>query len=308
MTAFLRPSPRFWPMMRSPVVLLLAILAATPAAAQLEFGGIPWGTSVDSARAQLQRAGYVPRGQDQAGDWVFGDATGVDLVTMFDSAGLVGVDLKWTRDFGRLPARFDRLADSLSRAFGAPQSAADDDAGERAREWTRDGARTWLFLRPRGSGMDSALVLIYEGPGWEAEFERRNEADRARDAYEEENGRADTTAYGDWVIAYSDARDLTMVDTVRFSRVGDRLYRARFLDQWFQTRRLENGMMYNGALTEVELDCGGMRARLLRTIPLYGRRATAPIEGSTWLPPLPGANHARAVARACEMLGRRPQR
>ena len=122
--------------------------------------------------------------------------------------------------------------------------------------------------------------------------------------HERDNGRADTTSYGDWLNVFSDFRGFTRVDTVRFTRVGDRLYRARFLDSWFQRRRLENGMMYNGALTEVELDCRRMTARLLRTIPLYSHRALPAIEGSRWLPPMPNANHARAVERACEALGR----
>ncbi len=66
--------------------------------------------------------------------------------------------------------------------------------------------------------------------------------------------------------------------------------------------------MYNGALTEVELDCRRMRTRLLRTIPLYAHRATPAIEGEAWLPPMPDANHARALERACAALGRQPHR
>ncbi len=290
-----------------PILLALALAAAhaAPAAAQLTFGGIPWGTPADSATAAIQRAGYVLRGQDQDRDHVFGDASGGDLVTMFNSAGLVGVELRWARPVHALPARFTALADSLRRAFGSPDAASGEDE-EPAMDWERDGVRLSLFLFPRGVGMDSLLSLRYEGPGWEAEFERRNDADRERDAYEEENGRADTTSYGDWLIAYSDFRDLTRVDTTRFTRLGTRLYGARFLDNWFQTRRLENGMMYNGALTEVELDCRRMTTRLLRTIPLYSHRALPAIEGETWLPPMPNANHARAVQRACEALGRQP--
>jgi hypothetical protein len=288
-----------------PLLLLILILAPVSSAAQLTFGGIAWGTPADSATISIQRAGYVPRGQDQDGDRVFGDADGVDLVTRFDAAGLVGVDLEWSRPVGALPARFSALADSLRRAFGPPNRAS-EDGEEPAMDWERGGIRVSLFLFPRGGGRDSLLSLRYEGPGWEAEFERRNDAERERDAYEEEIGRADTTAYGEWLRVYSDARDFTRVDTVRFTRLGDRLYRARFLDAWFQTRRLANGMMYNGALTEVELDCRRMTTRLLRTVPLYSHRATVTIDGEAWLPPMPNANHARAVAAACEALGRQP--
>jgi hypothetical protein len=288
-----------------PILLFTLILAPASAAAQLTFGGIAWGTPADSAAAAIQRAGYVPRGQDQDGDRVFGDAAGVDLVTMFDSAGLVGVELEWSRPVDALPARFAVLADSLRRAFGPPDDAS-EDGEEPAMEWARDGVHVWLFLFPRGGGRDSMLSLRYEGPGWEAEFERRNDAERERDAYEEENGRADTTAYGDWLRVYSDGRDFTRVDTARFTRLGDRLYRARFLDAWFQRRRLENGMMYNGAITEVELDCRRMTTRLLRTIPLYSHRALLAIDGEAWLLPMPNANHHRAVTAACEVLGRQP--
>lgn len=290
-----------------PALLFTLVLAPVPAAAQLTFRGMGWGTPADAAKEQLQRAGYVLRGQDQDGDWVFRGPEREDLVTRFDAAGLVGVDLEWSRPADALPARFATLADSLRRAFGPPDEAA-EDGEEPSMEWRRDGARVWLFLFPRGSGRDSMLSLRYEGPGWEAEFERRSEADRAREAHEEENGRADTTAYGAWLRVYSDARDFTRVDTVSFTRVGDRRYHARFLDDWFQTRRLENGLMYDGAITEVLLDCQRMQTRLLRTVPLYGHRATIVVEAregeERWLPPMPNRNHARAVERACAALAR----
>jgi hypothetical protein len=228
---------------RSLLPLLLFGLMAAPvtAAAQLTFGGMPWGTPRDSATALVQRAGYVLRGDDQDGDRVFGDAAGVDLVTKFDSTGLAGVDLEWSRPVDALPARFATLADSLRRAFGPPSQAAEGE--EPAMDWERDGVRVSLFLFPRGGGRDSLLSLRYESPGWEAEFERR---------------------------------------------------------------RVENGMMYNGAITEVELDCRRMEMRLLRTIPIYEHRALPPIDGPAWLPPMPNAHHAQAATAACEALGRQP--
>lgn len=286
------------------VIPLLIAFAPVSVAAQLEFGGIPWGTPLDSARARIQRAGHPLRGQDQYGDWVFGGPGRMDLVATFDSAGLVGVEASWMHDPRSLPARYASLADSLRRAFGAPDTEAREE--EPSMNWERGGATLELFLFPRGSGMDSIVFVKHHGPGWEAEYERRDLREEAQMAYEEENGRADTTSYGAWLNVYSDFRDFTRVDTVRFTRLGDRLYGARFLDSWFQRRRLENGMMYSGAITEVELDCRRMTTRLLRTIPLYSHRATPAIEGPQWLPPMPNRNHARAVERACEALGRQP--
>ncbi|HYR09385.1 MAG TPA: hypothetical protein VEQ60_16490 [Longimicrobium sp.] len=102
-------------------LLLLAIAAPPAAAAQLTFGGIPWGTPADSATAAIQRAGFVLRGEDQDGDRVFGDAEGVDLVTMFDSAGLVGVNLEWSRPVDALPGRAER---SVGRGRGAVHGVA----------------------------------------------------------------------------------------------------------------------------------------------------------------------------------------
>lgn len=298
-------------MLRSLVPLLLVILASRPATAQLEFGGIPWGTPAEGATERIRQTGHPFRGVDQDGDPVFRAPDAGDLVATFDSAGLVGVELAWFRDPGRMPARFARLADSLRRVYGPPDSEAGAEEEPRL-VWERGGAMLELFLFPRGGGMDSVLMLQHHGAGWEAEFDRRSDAERERDAYEEENGRADTTAYGDWLRVYSDGRDFTRVDTVRFTRLGDRLYRARFMDSWFQRRRLENGMMYNGALTEVELDCRRMTTRLLRTIPLYSHRATIVIDAGDgeerWLPPMPNRNHARAVAAACAALGRQPPR
>jgi hypothetical protein len=290
-----------------PGLLLLVFglsFAPAPAAAQLEFGGIPWGTPVEAVKERLQRAGHPLRGQDQDGDWVFGGPGRMDLVATFDTAGLVRVEASWMHDPASLPGRYASLADSMRRAFGAPESEMDEE--EPRMVWALDGATLELFLFPRGSGMDSTVQRWHHGPGWDAEYERRELKDAVRTVYEAENGRADTASYGDWLRVYSDARDFTRVDTVRFTRHGDRLYHARFLDSWFQRRRLENGMMYNGAVTEVELDCRRMTTRLLRTIPTYSHRALPAIDGSDWLLPMPNANHARAVAAACAALGRQP--
>jgi hypothetical protein len=123
---------RMIPILR-PLALLAALAAlavsAGDAGAQLEFAGIPWGTPTDSASACIQRAGYPFRGQDQEGDWVFGAPGRVDLVAVFDSAGLVFVDAFWLEGADSLSARHGRMADSMRAALGAPDSAHADRHG-----------------------------------------------------------------------------------------------------------------------------------------------------------------------------------
>lgn len=286
--------------------LLVVAAAPAPAPAQLTFAGIPWGTPADSAAARLQRADYPFRGTDQDGDRVFRGPDGADLVATMDSTGLVGVEVYWRHEPDQLPVRYALLADSLRAAHGPP-----DDEESEVQDfvtWSRGGEVLELFLRPRGAGLDSLLVLSHRAPGFDAEMDRRFEAERAEMEYERVHGPADTTAVGDWQIAYSDFRVLTRVDTVQFTRLGDRRYRARFLDQWMATRRLDNGLKYNAALTEVELDCRRMRTRLLRTVHLYALRAAAALDvpeaERRWYRPPRGSNDARAVAAACAALRR----
>jgi hypothetical protein len=286
-----------------PIVATLALFAGD-AGAQLEFRGVPWGASQDEATERIRAAGYAFRGVDQDGDLVFGAADSVDLVAMFDSAGLVYVEATWLREPDRLPARYRRMGDSMRAAVGAPDTVTADegeDVYERFMSWNRDGAALELYYRPRGGGLDTALFLRHTGPGWEAEDMRRGEV---------EEGPRDTTGVGDYHQAFGGFRVLIRVDTVKYERVGPQRYRAYFLHDWMQSRRLPNGLMYSSFYTRVELDCRELRTRQLRVIPLYGGRATPPIDiperQRQWTRPLPGSPDDVAIRSACEALGRQP--
>jgi hypothetical protein len=301
-------SPRLRPSIVIPLVAALALFARD-AAAQLEFAGIPWGTGIAETTERIRGAGYTLRGTDQEGDVVFGAADGVDLFAMFDSAGLVYVEASWERDPDHIPARYTRMADSLRAALGTPDDELGGD-GERTVLWRRDAVEAELYLRPRSGGLDTLLILRHSGPGWVAELERRDELARARKDDERQNGRADTTAVGDWHQAFGGFRVLIRVDTIKYARVDARTYRARFLHNWMQTRRLANGMMYTAAVTEVELDCRGFRTRLHRTVYLFDDRALPAIDVAeserVWTQPLSGAPDDVAIRSACEALARQP--
>lgn len=291
---------------------LFAALAASPvdAAAQLEFAGIPWGTSPDRARASIQRAGYALRGQDQEGDWVFGAPGRVDLVAVFDSAGLVFVDVYWLEESARLSARHDRMADSLRAVLGAPDSANADRHG-RYTTWRRGGATLELVFHPDDSARDASLFTRHTGPGYAAEFERRDVAWQAREEDERAHGRADTLGLGGWHEVFSGPRALVWIDTVKVERLGARLYRARFRGDLMQQRRLENGMTYSATIREGELDCAAGRTRLHRTIPLYyDLRSLPPIDvpeaERQWSRPVAGSPDEAALRAACAVLARRP--
>lgn len=287
--------------------LLLSILLAIPisprdAGAQLEFAGIPWGTPVDQARARLEADGYLYRGTDQFGDVVFGAADSVDLVASFGAEGLFQVELTWLRDPDRLPARFERLARAGRAAAGAPDSEAGEDYREMI--WEREGAIVELMYRPRGGGLDAAVVLRHVGPNATAAFGARADASAAAEA------ERDTTAVGDYHQAYGDFGVLIRADTVKYARLGPQQYRARFLHDWMQQRRAPSGVLYSAALTEVELDCRAVRTRLLRTTLLYEGRSVPPVDvpesEQRWTGPAPGSPDAAAIRSACQALGRQP--
>jgi hypothetical protein len=296
---------------RSSLILLAAtlLLSAGDAAAQLEFAQIPWGTPEARTLEHITAAGYTFRGTDQDGDMVFGAADSVDVVAMFDSAGLVSVESRWMRNPDRLPTRYRRMADSMRAAVGTPDEASEDESG-RSLNWVRGGATLELFFRPRGGGLDTMLFLRHQGAGYEAEFERRVALEQEQTERERAGGTRDTTAVGDYHQAFGDFRVLIRVDTVKYERLGPQAYHARFLHDWMQTRRLPNGLMYDAALTEVELDCRTQRTRLLRTIPLYASHATPPIDvpeaERRWTTPRRGSPDVEAVRSACQALARQP--
>lgn len=302
---------RFLPGRSQLIVITAALfLFADDSAAQLEFAGVPWGTPAGEVTERIRAAGYTYRGVDQDGDFVFGAADSVDLVAMFDSAGLVHVEATWLRDPDRLPARYGRMGDSLRAVLGAPESVSGADEFESSMTWVRDGARLELFYTPRNGGLDSALVVRHEGPGYQAEDDRRHEASRARAHRERLEGREDTTAVGDYHEAFGGFRVLIRVDTVKYERLGPQAYRARFLHNRMQLRRLPNGLIYTALLTEVELDCRAFRTRLHRMTPLFGSRAVPPIDVPAaerqWTRPPPDSPDDVAVRSACEALGRQP--
>jgi hypothetical protein len=286
---------------------VLAALAFTAgdAAAQLEFRGIAWGTPPDGTRAAIERAGYPFRGVDQDGDWVFGGPESLDLVAMFDSAGLVYVEQQWMQAPDGLPARYERMADSLRRHLGAPDTTNADEY-ERFMVWRRGGAELELFFRPRGGGLDTALTVRHHGPGWGAEDLRRMEAWEER-----EESEADTIGYGEYHQAFGGFRTLIRVDTVRFTRLGPQRYLARFREDKMQMRRLPNGLMYGATVADVELDCRQMRTRAHRTFYLHNIRVLAhteevPEAERRWTRPVPGSPDDIAIRDACEVLGRQP--
>jgi hypothetical protein len=294
-------------MIRRFLLPLLAALALSvgDAAAQLEFRGIAWGTSPDSTRAAIERAGYPFRGVDQDGDWVFGGPEPMDVVAMFDSAGLVYVEMQWMEEPDRLPARYERMADSMRRALGAPDSAHADEY-ERYVRWLRGGADLELFFRPRGGGLDTALTVRHYGPGWQAEDLRRSEAWTG-----EEESEADTIGYGEYHQAFGGFRTLIRVDTVRFTRLGPQRYLARFREDHMQSRRLPNGLRYGATVADVELDCQRMRTRAQRTFYLYNIRVLAHTEDvpeaeRQWSQPVAGSPDEIAIRDACQVLARQP--
>lgn len=298
----LRSIPR-----RSSLIAIIAalVLFAGDAAAQLEFAQIPWGTPEARTLEHITSAGYTFRGTDQDGDMVFGAADSVDLVAMFDSAGLVYVEAMWLNDPDRLPARYQRLADSMRASLGAPDTANADEY-ERFMTWRRDGAEAELFFRPRGGGLDTALTIRHFGPGWEAEDLRRSEAWTDR-----EESEADTIGYGAYHQAFGGFRTLIRVDTVRYTRLGPQRYLARFREDRMQMRRLPNGLRYGATVADVELDCRELRTRAQRTFFLYNIRVLThtyevPEAQRQWSQPVAGSPDDIAIRDACEVLARQP--
>jgi hypothetical protein len=277
-------------------------LSAGEAAAQLEFAGIAWGTPAGQAADRLRGMGYVARGVDQNGDHVFRGPDGEMLVAKLSPDGLVQVQVEWTRDPARLPARYARLADSLHAALGKPYAEGHDDAAS----WTRDEAWVNIWLRPAAPQLDSTLFLFYTAPADAAEELRR--AQLQEDA--SQPGRVDPVDVGAWAEADFTDRWEQRVDTARVVVLGGGLYGARLRDRWTDPRRLENGLVYDAAVREVEVDCGGTRMRLLRTVPLYHEVSMHAIEVPAgerrWDRPAAGSRAEASLRAVCAVLARQP--
>lgn len=155
-----------------PVLLALAF-SAVDAAAQREFAGIPWGTPPAEATERIRAAGYELRGTGPHGDLTFGGADGAELRAEFDPRGLVSVQVRWVEPAEGLPARFERMADSMRAVLGAPSTSNRDDY-ERSMTWLGEewGGADLVYSRSEGDP-PPWLSLSHWGPGYEEEIERR---------------------------------------------------------------------------------------------------------------------------------------
>lgn len=288
-----------------PLLCALAIAAApVSAAAQLTFLDLPWGAPPHEVSERIRAAGYPLRGTDQWGDLVFGAPHGGTLVAWISPAGLVAVEIEWENDQpGRLPGLFRRMADSLEARYGPATNEH-----EAMRAWLdREGAMS-VMLETR---LDSVLVLSHTGLDRSDEIYRRDSLmtlmrDRASDP-----GYPDSTARGGWAAATPDEWPNTYVDTARFVVLGRQMFGARMRTRMGLPERLANGLLYDGVVTEVELDCAAGRSRLLRTIPLYHYVPTPAIEvpqpRRRWVQPRAGSEEEREIRGACAALARQPQ-
>jgi hypothetical protein len=286
--------------------LCAAVLAGstTPAAAQLTFHGIAWGTSAEQARTRLVAQGYRFRGADQEGDLVFWGPLRAELVVTVAPSGVVAVEEEWPGTLAQVRARFRAQADSVRRALGPPTRTEEMSAA-----WERGGAYLSVWYTDRAPALRAPQGGISaRGPGFDAEIDRRSDLERAEDDRIERGVQArDTLLVGDWMRAYSDTRVLASFDSSGTVRVSPGVYRTRFRESWMFTRRLENGIKYTGAVREVEIDCRTLRERLLRTVFFYTRRAQATVEvppaQRRWSTPAAASAEGREIRRACQLSG-----
>jgi hypothetical protein len=251
-------------LLRTLSVLAALALAAGDAAAQTDYSGIPWGTPARETTDRLQAQGYRLRGTDQAGDLVFHAPDGAEVVATMSPRALVGATVTWTDDPDRLPALLASLGDSLQSAWGEPAEVREDGLS-----WSAGGEWTHLWLRRPAVDVDSALILSIAGEGWMAEHERRMAYwAEWRERYGNDPP-VDSAGRGAWTPVMESIQWAMFVDSSRVVPLGDRVYAARLMERWGMDQRLENGMMYNVAVYDVELDCHRLRSRRHRTTVLY---------------------------------------
>jgi hypothetical protein len=286
-------------------------VSAAPAAAQLTFHGIAWGTPGPRARAIVEARGYRFRGADQDGDLVFWGPLRSELVVTVSPAGVVAVEEAWPGTQGQARARYRAAADSLRRIHGPPTERAESDdlPGEASVTWKRDSVALIVMYADRGVARETPRAEVRaQGAGLWPEIDRRSDLERAETARIESGEHPrDTLLVGDWMRVYSDGRYLTSFDSAGTVRTGPGVYRTRIRDNWMFMRRLENGIKYSGEVRAVEIDCRAMRERRLSFVPFYGRVSSPtvviPPEQRRWSTPAATSPEGRAIRRACQLSG-----
>jgi hypothetical protein len=287
---------------------IFAALAACPtdAAAQLEFGGIPWGSPSPQTADRLQSMGYRLLGPDQNADLVFrGGEDELLVATMSREEGLVRVEVEWTGDPARLPVRYARLADSLQGALGAPDARESGGMSwNRGEEWIN------IWLLPAQPQLDSTVVLIHTGPANRAEQLQRRDMLQGIAERRSRLGPADSAGVGAWAEAERAHRWQLLVDTAQVQALADGVFGVRLLDRWMDVRRLDNGLAYDSAIRTAEVDCRQPRLRLHETLSLYqdvtARTSPVPPDQRQWVRPDPGSAAESSLRAVCRVLARQP--
>lgn len=113
----------------------------------------------------------------------------------------------------------------------------------------------------------------------------------------------------DWRLVAGDRQDMVMFDLASVTRLAGGLHRVHLLEEWRYPRRLVNGLLYDGELRVMEIDCARPRWRLLRTLPaLDERRAAAAAAESPsplWATPAAATRDGRALRAVCAAVDRR---
>jgi hypothetical protein len=276
--------------MRHPILLpfVLACACAPSASAQaIVFGGIPWGTALDTVETRVGAQGFRVDSVLPDGDRIFRRADGAWLKAYLRGGRSVGFTLIDPARRAAVDGRFHALADSVEARLGPP--ARVDSAAEEV--WWEAGLSEVSVEIEFGEGRQ--VEVRWRGPGFYDEMHRRR---RLVEVPPLPRG---------YTIVTANPISLVSVDTTFTARQAGGVVRGRFRIDYAQAVGAEADA-YDAAEYEMEFDCAGGRTRLLRrTTYLAGaRRHDDTYTRIPWAPPQPGNHYARGLAAVCRAASR----
>ncbi|HET7461410.1 MAG TPA: hypothetical protein VFJ82_09175 [Longimicrobium sp.] len=292
-----------------------AILQAPRAAdAQLTVFGLPWGASPAAVRTAAQARGYRFRGVDQFGTHVFGGPGNAEMLAEFVPAGMMRIELRWPGPPPAARRRYTALADSLRRVLGPSRPAE----GGPSRAWLGRDASLEVSYDVRSGRAQGEAVASLAATSLRLAQVNSRELERQAEAATTESQRRyaenqpiprDTAFNRDWRLVAGNREDMVLLDLASATRLAGGIHRVRLLEEWRHPRRLENGLLYDGELRVLEIDCARRRWRLLRTLHALEEKRVegAALESSspTWAAPAAATWDGRVLRAACTAVARR---
>lgn len=282
------------------LVVLLAFALVLPRAAQAQtftYQNVQWGEPRARVLSAFQRLGYDLSDEEDGRLYFWAEGEPGAIAILNPERRLVAVMIMNEGSARQARMLYNALTDSVRGRVGEPTLETDSthywDAGT--------STLTVVLAPPTENSTQSAVNVLFSGPGWEAVRDRRPNGPSAGAG----GGFApiDETR---WLVAFQGAERRVSIDRTRVTAMGNDVYRV--WERWEAAEPVQgsDGGWYDATLTRVDYDCRNLRTRMVEMTTYNGGRVVDTVEiapaRQTWDSAVPESVGETTLRTACPVL------